>query len=137
MTQVRVVPMVRAFLLAATLASALPAGVALADDPPVATAPPYVVTAPDEPPVVTAPPVVVTTPDDYCNVVVIVDGPVYPDGSQGPGTTVFVPCGSDAVIPPLVIDAPAELGTVAAAPVVAARLGYVPEWVTLALGGAA
>ena len=113
--------MVRAFLLAATLASALPAGVALADDPPV----------------VTAPPVVVTTPDDYCNVVVVVDGPVYPDGSQGPGGTVFVPCGSDAVIPPIVIDAPAELGTVAAAPVVAARLGYVPEWVTLALGGAA
>ena len=120
---------------AATLASALPAGVALADDPPVVTAPPNVVTVPDEPPVVTAPPVVVTTPD-YCNVVVVVDGPVYPDGSQGPGTTVFVPCGSDAVIPPLVIDAPAELGTVAAAPVVAARLGYVPAWVTLALGGA-
>jgi len=105
-------------LAASTLASALPAGVALADDPPV----------------VTAPPVVVESPTDYCNVVIVVDGPVYPDGSHGPPSTVFVPCGDDAVIPPIVIDVPASLATVAAAPVVAARLGYVPEWVALLVG---
>lgn len=123
----------RLLLVATFVALALPVGAAHAEDaPPVVVPPTDVVTIPDPVPVYVPPIDVVTVPD--CSVVIVVDGPVTPDGQQGPGGTVIVPCGQVPVIPPIVLDGPATVGTTPAAPMVAARIGYVPSWAAVALG---